>query len=150
FKRSEYQYFGESRATQYAALDGWVNNHDWNYDMALVALDRDIGDFTGSMGWGYNTDSFFQGALLNTAGYPGDLTPTVYDMWYTSGTIQTVNADNLQSQIDIYGGQSGSPVYAYFPSNPANQQEIIYATVSSEWSDQNHTPLYNQFTRITS
>jgi V8-like Glu-specific endopeptidase len=150
FKRSDYQYFGESRATQYAALDGWVNNRDWNYDMALVALDRDIGDFTGWMGWGYNSDSFFQGALLNTAGYPGDLTPTVYDMWYTSGTIQTVNADNLQSQIDIYGGQSGSPVYAYIPSNPANQQLIIYATNSSEWSDQNHNPLYNQFTRITS
>src|SRR4029079_1587749 len=43
-----------------------------DYDIALITLDRTIGDRTGWMGFGYdnNNADFAPGAILNTAGYP--------------------------------------------------------------------------------
>lgn len=147
FKRSDYQIYGESRATSLTTYPGWINSGDWNFDIGYVTLDRDIGDFTGWMGWGYNNDNnYFQNRLLNTAGYPGDLTPQNYDMYWTSGNIQTVNANNLQSQIDTFPGQSGSPLWNY---SSADGSRVIYATNSSQWADNNGNPIFNQFTRIT-
>lgn len=147
FKRSDYQVYGESRATSLTTYPGWINSGDFNFDIGYVTLDRDIGDFTGWMGWGYNNDNnYFQNRLMNTAGYPGDLTPDDYDMYWTSGTIQTVNANNLQTQIDTFPGQSGSPLWNY---SSADGSRVIYATNSSQWADDKGNPIYNQFTRIT-
>ncbi len=146
FKRSDNQYWGEAAATYYRSYTGWTSSGDWDYDIAVVTLDRNIGNYTGWMGYGYNdNNAFFQNLLMNTAGYPGDLTPTQYDQFYTSDRITTVNTLNLQSNlIDIYPGQSGSPVWYYDGTN-----RYTYAVVSSEWSS-GGTPLYNQFTRINS
>src|SRR5262245_60377550 len=43
-----------------------------DYDIALITLDRTIGDRTGWMSYGYdnNNTHFAPGAILNTAGYP--------------------------------------------------------------------------------
>lgn len=144
-KRSEFQFFGEGRATSFVTYNGWINNGDWNYDMAYVTLDRDIGDYTGWMGWGYNNnDSYFQNRLMNTAGYPVDIDPDHYDMWYTNGTIQTVNANNFQTLTDVEHGQSGSPFWNFDGSS-----RVMYAAASSGFKDGNGNPSYNQFTRIT-
>jgi len=145
FKRSEYQYYGEARATYFRSYVGWTNSGDWNYDMAFVTLDRNIGNYTGWMGYGWNNDNnFFQNLLMNTAGYPGDLTPNELDMYHVADQITTVNTLNLQSnRIDIWPGQSGSPVWYFDGTN-----RYMYATVSSQWTDGSGNPIYNQFTRM--
>jgi V8-like Glu-specific endopeptidase len=98
-------------------------------DIGLLTLDRNIGNSTGWMGFGYdNNDArFAAGKTFNTAGYPG----APYDgqkMYYSGGKIAGLSADKQaiqywQSQITTYGGQSGSPVWEYVSST--NKRTIL-------------------------
>ena len=147
YRRSEYQYFGEAAGVNLYSFAGWTESGNMDYDMAWVQLDRNMGDFTGWFGYGYNTDDSFYNGTANTAGYPGDLTPTEYDMWYQAGNARSysITSERLQSNtMDVFGGQSGSGVYYSDGSSP-----IVHAVVSSEWSS-GGTPLSNMFTRMTS
>ena len=147
FFRSDFQPYGAAQATGFETYTAWTASQDYDYDIGYVTLDRDIGDYTGWMGYGWNSNnSFFQGLGLNTAGYPGDLDVSTDTMYTAFGTIQTVNTNNLQStSIPLGPGQDGSPLWTY---NGNNADNVIYATMSSEWT-LNGNPDYNQFTRIT-
>jgi V8-like Glu-specific endopeptidase len=141
FARSEYQPYGEVFGTQVTVFNNWINNADLDSDIGFVTLDRNIGNYTGWLGYGYNNnDSAFQGVIANNAGYPAELVPGNYDMFYSSGTIQTVNPGNFQSQIDVTAGESGSPLWLY---TPANGNQIIYGVAAAG------SATFNQFARIT-
>jgi V8-like Glu-specific endopeptidase len=144
YQRSEYQPFGQAVGAQYWSFTGWTDFGDWNYDMAWVQLDRNMGDYTGWYGYGWNSDDAYYNNTATTSGYPGDLTPTQYDMWTQAGNARTygITADQLQTNtMDVYPGQSGSGVYY--------DGQIVHAVISSQWSS-GGTPLYNMFTRMTS
>ena len=145
FRRSGQQWFGEAHWVSAAAFTGWTgggdDSRDW--DLALITLDRNVGNYTGWLGYSYNNDDDFYNGMAQTAGYPTDLTPSQNDMWYTSGNARSygITAQQLLSNtIDIYPGQSGSPVYY----DQGAQGLIAHGVVSYQNS------YYNGFTRINS
>jgi V8-like Glu-specific endopeptidase len=90
-------------------------------DIGLVTLNRQIGNETGWMTYGYSNEltTYAPGAVFDTAGYPAD-PASGYDglhMAYSSGPIVGLSPDKGaigydQSDITTYGGQSGRPVWA--------------------------------------
>lgn len=89
-------------------------------DIALLTLDRTLGDRTGWMAYGYdnNNGRFASGTIMNTAGYPSAGGYTGTKMQFSSGAIRGLSSSGraleyLQSRITTYAGQSGSPVWLY-------------------------------------
>ena len=125
-------------------FNGWINDTNAEFNMGFLELDRNIGTFTGWMGWGYNNnDSFFQGSIANHAGYPGDRSPGEYDPWFDSGVISSVSTNVISSNsIDNAAGQNGGPLWLYF-SDPGDR--TIYGVSGSF---RGSVP-DNGFTRIT-
>jgi V8-like Glu-specific endopeptidase len=91
-------------------------------DIGLITLNRQIGNETGWMSYGYSNDTstYAAGAIFDTAGYPAD-PASGYDglhMAYSSGPIVGLPFGEgaiayHQSDISTYGGQSGSPLWAH-------------------------------------
>jgi V8-like Glu-specific endopeptidase len=101
-----------------------------DYDVALITLDRTIGDRTGWMGFGYdnNNADFAPGAILNTAGYPAIGGYDGRHLEFSYGPVAGLTPDGSaityrQSAITTFGGQSGSPVWRYTPATGAS---IVY------------------------
>jgi hypothetical protein len=91
-------------------------------DIGLITLNRQIGNATRWMTFGYSTDmsTYSPGAIFDTAGYPAD-PASGYDglrMAYSSGPIVGLPFGEggivyHQADITTYGGQSGSPLWAH-------------------------------------
>src|SRR5262249_55927524 len=79
-----------------------------DYDMGLITLRNAIGNSTGWFGMEVRRPSF-----LNTAGFPGDKYNGEY-MYYTSGSVSAVYANQVAYRIDVMGGQSGSALWRIF------------------------------------
>jgi V8-like Glu-specific endopeptidase len=99
-------------------------------DIALITLNEDIGNVTGWMSYGYdnNNADFAVGKVFNTAGYPAAGGYNGHYMELSSGAIAGLSSDGsaidyYQSRITTYAGQSGSPVWAYYPSS---NTRIVY------------------------
>jgi V8-like Glu-specific endopeptidase len=103
------QPYGTAHATNKRTWTGWTRNGDWSYDMALLTLNKPIGNSTG---WfGLKSNGIAAGTGLNHAGYPGDKGgKTMYFAYdtvdYTSGGRAFYNG-----ALDIYNGQSGGPLW---------------------------------------
>jgi V8-like Glu-specific endopeptidase len=107
--------YGEANWTYARTYTGWTNSSNVGDDWALITLDRNIGNFTGWLGYEWNSsDSYFQNMTVNTAGYPGDLGGGD-DMYFASGPIQKVSSSQFfyGGTMDTAPGQSGSPVWRY-------------------------------------
>ncbi len=149
FRRSKSQPYGEVVAPTppplrwYSFLE-WINDGNIDYDMAWVELDRNIGNYTGWLGYGFNNDdSFYSRNVAHTVGYPGVLTPTEHDMFYGTGNAADfgITAHQLRTNtIDTNPGHSGGPLYY------VERGDRIVRGVLSGSTD----PLmYNRFTRMT-
>ncbi len=155
FRRSELQFYGEANWTYVRSYVAWTQSDDWDFDLAVVTLDRRLGNFTGWFGYGYTTDSnYYSSNTATTAGYPADRTPSVYDMWTDSGN--TVNYAITTNQfrttdLDIWPGQSGSPVWFNGPSTHGvvSYQSYTDSNGNGQW-DPGEPQLYNGFMRLTS
>lgn len=102
-----YKPYGSAFATYARTYTGWISSQSPNSDMALVTLDRSIGNTTGWLGYKYY--STINGVTGNIAGYPGD--KGGLKLYYHSGPIASSTAQRVSYSIDTYGGQSGSGVY---------------------------------------
>jgi V8-like Glu-specific endopeptidase len=160
FRRSEYQYWGEAQAVALYSWAGWTAYGNWDWDMALVRTDRNIGDFTGWLGYGYTTDDAWYFRDGNLAGYPGDLTPLEYDQWSQSDNARNygVTPYQLRSEtMDIWGGQSGSGLYYTYDPGSGLGQYVHGVTSHGTYTDSNgngrwdpgEPTYYNAFTRMT-
>ena len=92
-------------------------------DVALLALDRPIGNLSGWMAIGYdnNNADFAAGTIMATAGYPSAGGYNGFQEEFGGGPIAGLSPDAsaieyLQSSITAYAGQSGSPVFKVSPS----------------------------------
>ena len=126
------RYYGTAKATQIRSFKAWTAQGDPGYDMAVITLDRNIGNFTGSFGYGAVSNAALRQNIVNVAGYPDDKAPnflgegtgvTNAQMYTASGRIRTVTANRLiyDNAIDTDSGESGAPVWQYFLSTGANQ-----------------------------
>ena len=102
-----YKPYGSALATYARTYQSWIKNQSPNSDMALVTLDKSIGNTTGWLAYKYY--STINGVTANIAGYPGD--KGGLKLYYHSGPISSSTAQRVSYSIDTFGGQSGSGVY---------------------------------------
>ncbi|MBE8965854.1 trypsin-like serine protease [Nostocales cyanobacterium LEGE 12452] len=156
--RADYEYYGEAKSVYTRSFEGWTQgdqtkSETFQYDIGLVTLDRNIGNFTGWFNYGYD-DNLSSGTLMNVTGYPSDKFDSNsdgkfdnYDMWTQSGKITSTTDSILRSnELDILSGNSGGPLWL---NNSNTNKPTIYGVASNETTT-NGTPLYNEFARITS
>ncbi|WP_445627021.1 trypsin-like serine protease [Nostoc sp. DSM 114167] len=156
--RADYEYYSEAKSVYTRSFDGWTQgdqtkSETFQYDIGLVTLDRNIGNFTGWFNYGYD-DNLSSGTLVNVTGYPSDKFDSNsdgkfdnYDMWTQSGKITSTTDSILRSnELDILPGNSGGPLWL---NNSNTNKPTIYGVASNETTS-NKTPLYNEFARITS
>ncbi|MDZ8092279.1 MAG: trypsin-like serine protease [Nostoc sp. DedQUE05] len=156
--RADYEYYSEAKSVYTRSFDGWTQgdqtkSETFQYDIGLVTLDRNIGNFTGWFNYGYD-DNLSSGTLMNVTGYPSDKFDSNsdgkfdnYDMWTQSGKITSTTDSILRSnELDILPGNSGGPLWL---NNSNTNKPTIYGVASNETTS-NKTPLYNEFARITS
>lgn len=74
-------------------------------DIGLIFLNQNTGLSTGWMGL---STSSAAGQFINITGFPGD---HLGQLWGMGGNILRKNGNMLTYNIDMMGGQSGSPIY---------------------------------------
>lgn len=106
--------FGRSYSVRTISQSAWVDQGDHRYDVAIIVLAEPLGERAGIMNVSVQTESFFMGRNLNTAGYPGEAKPG--DVQYHSfGTAMDVQDKLIRHTMDSEPGQSGSPIWYYDP-----------------------------------
>ncbi len=117
-KNGETEPFGFEFADDVWVPEGWVQNEGKinqaaDYDYALIRLpDTRLGDAVGNMTMGILQTDSLKSATFNpvTAGYPTD--KEIGTQWTTSeGAFVAVGDSHLRTEMDVYPGQSGSPVW---------------------------------------
>ena len=139
------RYYGTANAVTYNYFTGYTDDSNWQLaggewqpqsldnDMAIITLDRSIGDFTGWFDYKYDANnSYYQGLNVNSAGYPSDLANNWFwndnqtadvDLYHVYGPITEVHQQTLRYELDSAGGQSGSPVWTY--NSNTEQRHIV-------------------------
>lgn len=113
--------FGVAFAYRLSVPKGWANITDDGvahaYDVGLLHLD---GQPFGAQLAPYPRlaappDSYFTSSTgLASAGYPGDKPEgTMWETHSTSTNDYYISADTVYTRLDVYFGQSGSPIYTY-------------------------------------
>jgi V8-like Glu-specific endopeptidase len=145
--------FGEAAATferTYAAFVNSDNAGTYNEtgDLALITLDRPVGDATGWFGLGYVSDlTSYDGMPLNTAGYAAEQGYSGYNQYHQFGDIVGATSDGAllswdYSSITAIAGQSGSPLWVY---DPNTGKRTIYGVLVSG-NDPAHTGFAERIT----
>lgn len=127
--------FGYAEMTQWYSFTQWMNNGNWDYDIAMIELNQPMGNTVGWLGWGYNMDnSFFtnQANSFHSFGYPAqdDFGNTVFEggdrMYYMNGFMDFWESANSMCHYNIgFHGQSGSGLYQ---NNNGNR--VVYGVLS--------------------
>lgn len=106
--------FGQAKATLLRTYTGWTASQDLNHDVAIITLDRRVGDRTGWMGREANvaaTSLYFSGYPSETPYVPAG-TPFQYPGFDTGNVLSyTTNRINLSAYA--YGGHSGGPAWRF-------------------------------------
>ena len=114
----DYMPYNYAWATHLRSYTGWTDLGQTQHDWAMITLDRNVGDFTGWMGrqtCNPPGDCPVYTGTLNTAGYPGDKDGGT--MWFDADSGDSVDDYNHWYYMDTAGGQSGSPLWAYYTSS---------------------------------
>jgi V8-like Glu-specific endopeptidase len=109
-----YKPYGSAFATNLRSFSGWIKHQDSNADMALITLDRAIGNTTGWLN--FTSLPSVNGVNAIVTGYPGDRDKGV-KLYTHSAKIRTSTAKRISYPIDTAAGQSGSPVYQKSQNN---------------------------------
>jgi V8-like Glu-specific endopeptidase len=104
---------GSYQAAQLATTQGWALTQNPGSDYAIVTLSKPVTGVSTFFHLDAATTQQLLGTTVTTAGYPGDkgsAFPTS-DQFQETGTIAQVTSTLELSQMDVYPGQSGSPVW---------------------------------------
>lgn len=129
-----YKPYGSALGVRFRAFADWTSGQDWDADMALITLDRSVGNSTGWLPYAYTG---FEGKHGQSLGYPGEKLPGPgLGMYYVAGTLERAGSwpfyNDYQidiSKMDVTPGQSGSGVYITI-----NGTRYVVGVVSHEWS----------------
>lgn len=105
--------YGFTTAHKLFSVVGWTTSASTNYDYGAIQTNAATGNTVGWFGWRWQASNVFPGAYT-VRGYPGDKPAAT--MWTMSGAITHVNTYRLWYNMDTFGGQSGSPLYAVYNS----------------------------------
>lgn len=117
------RFFGTAEVTNMMTFNGYIQDSNWtlndegewkpdsrdrDYDLALLTLDRNIGDFNGYFGYDSNS---YEGLNVNLAGYPADKADV--KLYTDYAAIDSIVGETFYYELDTYGGQSGAPIWRY-------------------------------------
>jgi V8-like Glu-specific endopeptidase len=96
--------------------DGFISGIEGDYDYVVVVLDRRLGESTGWMGARGYDDDWDDLAVWSHMGYPADLNSGQRPTWQGGFRIDGTDADaqSILHQADVFPGQSGGPVFAFW------------------------------------
>lgn len=134
--------YGTAFATNMFTWTGWTVNHDWNWDLAVVELDRPVGALTGWFPYDYNADNnWFFTNTFHSLGYPGGSPFDGIRLIHRTGPFDSASVNILyEHDTTSYGGMSGGGVY--YRQGLTNNR-TVYAVASHGWGG------YGGFNRIT-
>ncbi len=111
--------FGKIRKSGAVVPDEWAIAKNDEYDFAMIILNE--ADLYGKkLNWlTYGIeDALLPQTQINMAGYPSEKQP-YFMMWYQPCKIQIVQPKKLFHDCDSTPGNSGSPMYMYYPRTGA-------------------------------
>jgi glutamyl endopeptidase len=100
--------FGICSVDSWVVPDEWVKNHDIQFDYGVYRLGCTAGKQTGTLNFKV-TGGDLTGKTLQLSGYPGDKPGRT--MWTGFGQVTSASAKGLNYNIDMWPGQSGSPIW---------------------------------------
>jgi glutamyl endopeptidase len=117
----DYAPYGRVGWKQAFAPRAYTERGQNEFDIAMIVLDRDIGDQLGWLGvtW-FNPFGNYQ---INISGYPGDMGGTTN--WMSSCPIDEYNLGLVAYRCDTAGGMSGSAIYNYKKENGKERRDIL-------------------------
>lgn len=90
------------------ALQGWTSEHDPEFDLALIVLDKEIGK---QVGWlPFATAPIGENSQIRITGYPGDKPKGT--LWKSECYLKSAMTQ-LHYDCDTLGGMSGSSIVAF-------------------------------------
>ncbi len=101
--------------------DGFISGNEGNLDYVVVVLDRRLGETTGWMGARGYDDDWDNLAAWSHMGYPVDLNSGQRPTWQGGVKVDGTDADaqSILHQADVFPGQSGGPVFGFWPVKSA-------------------------------
>ena len=151
------QPFGTVGIERIRTYEGWTTSLSPAYDIALVTLERRIGERTGSLQYtaGSPGSSIYQHDETTVVGYPGD--QPAHTMWTDTGTgggsfdggqTGDLPIATHRYQMDIYSGMSGGPVW--IQDHPSiDGRQIVSVNSYAVDSDRDGQTDFNMGTRLT-
>lgn len=134
------QPYGVAWMSYQRTYNAWIRNRNFEYDLAVLTLDRNLGNTTGWFGYEWKaSSSYYAGLNLNSAGYPADKSGSL--MYTMYGAIAGATTNQLYFRLDITPGQSGSPMWRY---DSKTGQRFIAGVISSSTSTWNYATRINQ------
>lgn len=105
--------FGEAKARRFLSWNGWLEDGNSKYDLAVVRLNRAVGGATGWYGYGYSSGcSFYKNNTMHNPSYPGESPYDGSQMYYRYGFGDGCpNKHKVRFNNYLWGGQSGSSCY---------------------------------------
>jgi len=136
-------------ATWLYSSSGWVEDGDYDYDYAVIALATNPNKGWMNFGWSSN---IAVGWTMNVNGYPGD--KPYGTQWHTHGPLSATESLTLHDKsLDLFDGNSGSATYAYWSPNTRIIYGVWSAHVTQEYFDWGcfciRKRYFNQHVRIT-
>lgn len=97
--------------------DGFISGNEGDFDYVVVVLDRRLGETTGWMGARGYDDDWDNLDVWSHMGYPADLNSGQRPTWQGSFRVDGTDAaaQSILHQADVFPGQSGGPVFAFWP-----------------------------------
>ncbi|MFH1118899.1 MAG: T9SS type A sorting domain-containing protein [Bacteroidota bacterium] len=129
--------FGSTYASTLRTFNGWASNGYEGWDIGVITVSQPIGNKTGSLGFGCDSDDFYKYNTFYASGFPGEAPYNGELMYKQHGEFDNAYTDIVSFNRDSYGGQSGS---GYF-----NSSNIVYAILRGS----NSSPPLTNCARIT-
>lgn len=101
--------YGSVTTSRVRTVAGWANTGNPDFDYGAILLNTDLGNTTGTFGFGAYSNSTLRSTTVNISGYPGD--KPAGTQWYHWNRVAATSSRRVFYDIDTFGGQSGSAVY---------------------------------------
>jgi V8-like Glu-specific endopeptidase len=118
--------FPAAETRLFYSVEAWVLDQNRDFDLGAIILPTPLGDYAGWFSVSRFTTQTLDSLTVTVSGYPH--TPPVESspgttQWHDVSRID-VESNRLRHWADTSIGQSGSPVFAYFPDKP-NKYHVV-------------------------
>lgn len=96
---------GKAMSKKMYTLNQWKNKMDYQHDLAVIKLDSNLGNKTGTLPI---SSTIKLNDKLQTSGFPADKGGNI--QYKVNGNLKKITTNNLFYDMDTNGGQSGSSV----------------------------------------